>query len=166
MELPVPRNMWLRPFLPSPQAGTILLEVLVAIFVMGVGLLALLTLFPLGALEMARAIEDDRTAAVAADAVALSEAGERLILETSRFVETSLANGSVDPETAARLQEDYECLALQADALEVKALELQSVFPPDLIQPHLSLVLADIRSIKHRIIPIVRILSLFHTGPA
>jgi hypothetical protein len=37
-----------------------LLEVLVSIFIMGIGLLAILALFPLGALRMAQAIQDDR----------------------------------------------------------------------------------------------------------
>ncbi len=44
-----------------------LLEVLVAIFIMGVGLLAILTLFPLGALSMAQAVREDRAAAIAAN---------------------------------------------------------------------------------------------------
>src|SRR5262245_57116339 len=39
------------------EAGVTLVEVLAAIFVTGVGLLSLLALFPLGALEMARAIK-------------------------------------------------------------------------------------------------------------
>jgi hypothetical protein len=51
-----------------------LVEVLVAIFVTGVGLLALLALFPLGALTMAQAIKDDRTATAAANARAVAEA--------------------------------------------------------------------------------------------
>jgi hypothetical protein len=51
-----------------------LVEVLVAIFVMAIGLLALLTLFPLGALRMAQAIKDDRTAHAAANANAIAEA--------------------------------------------------------------------------------------------
>ena len=42
------------------RSGATLIEVLVAIFVMGIGLLALLTLFPLGALTMAQAIQNDR----------------------------------------------------------------------------------------------------------
>jgi type II secretory pathway pseudopilin PulG len=42
------------------RTGATLIEVLVAIFIMGIGLLALLTLFPLGALLMAQAIRDDR----------------------------------------------------------------------------------------------------------
>ena len=42
------------------RAGVTLIEVLVAIMITGVGLLALLTLFPLGALEMAQSFKDDR----------------------------------------------------------------------------------------------------------
>jgi hypothetical protein len=51
-----------------------LVEVLVAIFVMGIGLLALLALFPLGALSMAQAIKDDRTSHAAANGAAIAEA--------------------------------------------------------------------------------------------
>ena len=76
------------------EAGVALLEVLAAIFVMGVGLLALLTLFPLGALEMAQAIKDDRTAAVADNAAALAVEGQDLIKRTASFVTASLAAGS------------------------------------------------------------------------
>jgi prepilin-type N-terminal cleavage/methylation domain-containing protein len=47
------------------RRGFTLLEVLVSIFIMGVGLLALLTLFPLGAMSMARALQDDRAAQAA-----------------------------------------------------------------------------------------------------
>lgn len=39
-----------------------LIEALMAIFVMAIGLLALLTLFPLGAVQMAQALKDERTA--------------------------------------------------------------------------------------------------------
>jgi hypothetical protein len=45
-----------------------LVEVLVAIFIMAIGMMALLTLFPLGALRMAQAIQDDRCAQCAANA--------------------------------------------------------------------------------------------------
>jgi hypothetical protein len=51
-----------------------LLEVVLALFVMGIGLLALLTLFPLGALSMARALKDDRCATAAANADAIAAA--------------------------------------------------------------------------------------------
>src|SRR5208282_5511833 len=50
------------------RRGITLTEVLVAIFVTGLGLIALMTLFPLGALNMAQAIKDDRTAQAAANA--------------------------------------------------------------------------------------------------
>jgi prepilin-type N-terminal cleavage/methylation domain-containing protein len=56
----------------KPRPGVTLLEVLVAIFVMGIGLLAILVLFPLGALNMAQAIKDDRTAHCASTAAALA----------------------------------------------------------------------------------------------
>jgi hypothetical protein len=56
------------------RAATTLIEVLVAIFVMAIGLLTLLTLFPLGALSMGQAIKDDRCATAAANAAAIAEA--------------------------------------------------------------------------------------------
>ncbi|HWG42214.1 MAG TPA: prepilin-type N-terminal cleavage/methylation domain-containing protein [Gemmataceae bacterium] len=43
-----------------------LIEVLVAMFIMAIGMLALLTLFPLGAVSMAQALKDDRCASTAA----------------------------------------------------------------------------------------------------
>jgi prepilin-type N-terminal cleavage/methylation domain-containing protein len=46
----------------DPRPGVTLVEVLVAIFIMGIGLICLLTLFPLGIVNMAQAIKDDRTA--------------------------------------------------------------------------------------------------------
>ena len=54
------------------RQGATLIEVLVAIFVMGIGLIALLTLFPLGALRMAQAIQDDRCATAVKNAVAIA----------------------------------------------------------------------------------------------
>jgi prepilin-type N-terminal cleavage/methylation domain-containing protein len=50
------------------RKGVTLIEVLVAIFVMGIGLLALLTLFPIGVLRMAQAIHDSRSAQAAHNA--------------------------------------------------------------------------------------------------
>src|SRR5687768_12289862 len=50
------------------RPGATLIEVLVAIFVMALGMMALLTLFPLGALRMAQAIQDDRCAICAHNA--------------------------------------------------------------------------------------------------
>lgn len=50
------------------RSAVTLIEVLVSIFIMGVGLLALLTLFPLGALTMDQAIRADRAGAAARNA--------------------------------------------------------------------------------------------------
>jgi prepilin-type N-terminal cleavage/methylation domain-containing protein len=56
------------------RRGITLIEVLAAIFIMGVGLLAILTLFPVGAISMAQALRDDRGAQAAASASALANA--------------------------------------------------------------------------------------------
>src|SRR5579862_7466045 len=54
------------------RSGMTLMEVLIAIFVMGIGLLAVMAMFPLGASSMARAIKDDRAGHAAANAKALA----------------------------------------------------------------------------------------------
>jgi hypothetical protein len=144
----------------ATQAGSTLIEVLAAIFVMGIGLLAVATLFPLGALSMAQEIKDDRTAAIAAEATALSALGESVLSHTADFVEDSLSTGLVNPETAAHLREEYEHFQVRAADIEVQLEELQSVFPPQQIQRHLGPLLAQIRAIKLRVEPIIRILLL------
>src|SRR5262245_24748322 len=53
------------------RSGMTLIEVLVAIFIMAIGLLALLALFPLGMLRMAQALRDGRSAQAAPNAQAL-----------------------------------------------------------------------------------------------
>ncbi|GIW82830.1 MAG: hypothetical protein KatS3mg105_4637 [Gemmatales bacterium] len=53
-------------------SGVTLTEVLVSIFVMGIGLMSLLVLFPLGAMNMAQAIKDDRAAHAGANAAAIA----------------------------------------------------------------------------------------------
>src|SRR5438874_5498403 len=58
------------------RAGITLLEVLAAIFITGIGLLSLLTLFPLGALSFAQAITDDRAALAGGNAVATANAAD------------------------------------------------------------------------------------------
>jgi prepilin-type N-terminal cleavage/methylation domain-containing protein len=154
-------NGWLRRAGAASQRGVTLVEVLVAIFVSGIGLLALLTLFPLGALEMAQAIPDDRTAALADDALVLSQTGTELLSRTADFVEVSFASGSADPGTAARLREEYERLALQAEQLEVQLENLKSALPPEEIRVYLGPLSAQIRSIRRRTVFIIRILSFF-----
>jgi type II secretory pathway pseudopilin PulG len=56
----------------SRRSGITLLETLIAIFVTALGLLGLLALFPLGALDMARAIQNSRAAQAAANATAIA----------------------------------------------------------------------------------------------
>jgi hypothetical protein len=58
----------------GPRRATTLVEVLVAIFVMGIGCLAILAMFPLGAINMTRSIRDDRCAHAAANARAIGMA--------------------------------------------------------------------------------------------
>src|SRR5690349_13186232 len=48
-----------------------LTEVLIAIFLMGIGLMAILSLFPLGAAQMAQALKDQRCAEAGTNAAAL-----------------------------------------------------------------------------------------------
>jgi Prokaryotic N-terminal methylation motif len=57
------------------RSGATLIEVLVAIFIMGIGLIALLVLFPLGALRMAKAIQDDRCSQATLTASSLANLG-------------------------------------------------------------------------------------------
>lgn len=54
------------------RSGATLVEVLVAIFVMGIGLIAVLALFPLGVIRMAQAIQDNHTANIAFNAESIA----------------------------------------------------------------------------------------------
>src|SRR4051812_3715730 len=56
----------------AARRGVTLVEVLIAIFLMGIGLMAILSLFPLGAAQMAQAIKDQRCAEAATNADALA----------------------------------------------------------------------------------------------
>jgi hypothetical protein len=56
------------------RSGTTLIEVLVAIFVTAIGLLGLLALFPLGAVNMAQAVQNSRCAQAAANAFSFAQA--------------------------------------------------------------------------------------------
>ena len=147
----------------ATQAGSTLVEILIAIFIMGVGLLASLTLFTQGAIDMAEAVTDDRSAAIAEEASALGQAGEALVSRTANFVQLSLSTGSVDTVAATRLREEYEQLALQAAAMELRLDELMTVFPSPVIQRRVPPLSALIRAIEHWIGAIARLLSLLET---
>jgi len=82
-----PLTTHLSPLLRHRRSGVTLTETLVAIFVCGLGLMALMTLFPIGALNMAQALKDDRTAHAAANAASILRSVWRVSLE----------NGQIDP---------------------------------------------------------------------
>ncbi|HEY2910597.1 MAG TPA: hypothetical protein VGI99_10140 [Gemmataceae bacterium] len=52
----------------APRRGMSMAEVLVALFIMALGVIAILTLFPVGMLQIGQALKDDRTAQCAAQA--------------------------------------------------------------------------------------------------
>jgi hypothetical protein len=158
MDLTGSRNSW--PARCATDAGITLIEVLAVVFILGVGLLAELTLFPVGALEMAQAIQDDRTGAVAAEATEFARAGAELIARTAKFVEDGIAEGAVDPDAAAALRSEYDALQQQAAALEVQLEALQTAFPPEEIQRYLGPLLGSLRAIEGRVEPIIRLLLL------
>ena len=60
---------------------------------------------------------------------------------------------------AARLRDEYEHFQEQASDLEADLKELGDVFPPARIQRYLGPLLAQIRAIRLRVIPIVVILQ-------
>jgi hypothetical protein len=71
------------------------MEVLVAIFIMAIGLLALLALFPLGALTMAQAIKDSRSAQSVQVASSISES-QQIRNDPNIFI---FSGNSLDPFT-------------------------------------------------------------------
>jgi hypothetical protein len=85
------------------RSGTTLVEVLVSIFVMGIGLLALLTLFPVGALHMAQAIRDDLTTHAGYDGAAIAEAKD-LRNDSNIVSPTNAFNLYTQPDQSAQPQ--------------------------------------------------------------
>ncbi|MGF1578097.1 MAG: prepilin-type N-terminal cleavage/methylation domain-containing protein [Gemmataceae bacterium] len=82
------------------RAGATLVEVLVAIFVMGIGLLALLTMFPIGILTMQQAIIDQRTAHVVQNAVEIAEIKDIRngpFVDRAAFPQAALTSPFVNP---------------------------------------------------------------------
>ena len=144
----------------SSSSGSTLVEVLAAIFVMAIGLLSLLVLFPLGALSMAEAVKDDRAATIASQANAFSEAGADLLLRTQEFARESLLKGSVDVDVAALLDQKYEQLALDATYIELQLEDLQSSLPPPQARRYTAPLLAEIRLIQRRISLVRKLLAL------
>jgi Tfp pilus assembly protein PilV len=82
---------------PRRRAVT-LVEVLIAIFLMAIGLMAILTLFPLGASQMAQALKDQRCAEAATNAEAMGRVIWKQACDTDvntgspKFWDTTAAN--------------------------------------------------------------------------
>src|SRR5262245_8538599 len=150
--------------LAARESGITLIEVLTAIFIMGVGLLAVLTLFPLGALDMAQAIKDDRAQQIAVQAAEFSAAAEKAISQTTDFVQESLVKGSVDFTKASELQAEYQQLTVEAADIELQIDELQSALPHPQIQRYAAPLKAQIRWIGQRLQRIDRL--FFRLGSA
>ena len=131
----------------ADRTAITLVEVLVAIFIIGVGLLALLTLFPLGALELAQAIKDDRAGTIAAESQVLSDAGLEVLGRTSDFLDEA-SQGNVDRQEAAALQLQYEDLADAATVIEGQLLELRPSVPKRRVRPKVEVLLAQVRAIE------------------
>jgi hypothetical protein len=74
------------------RPGITLLEVLSAIFITGIGLLSLLTLFPLGALQMSRALQDERTAMAGANGQAIANA---VVLRLDPDIQAAMLNQQI-----------------------------------------------------------------------
>jgi prepilin-type N-terminal cleavage/methylation domain-containing protein len=77
------------------RPGITLIEVLVAIFIMAIGLLALLTLFPLGALRMSQALMYDRAASAASEGANICDAFN--IRKDGQYDSALLASGKPAP---------------------------------------------------------------------
>jgi hypothetical protein len=108
----------------SRRNGTTLVEVLVAIFIMAIGLLTLLTLFPLGALSMAQAIKDDRTAHAAASGAAIAEACN---IRNDPLVLQAFTNPGIVPPA----QQDGSSYPVFVDPIAVEVLNINrlAAFP-------------------------------------
>src|SRR5262245_34551851 len=124
MQPPTLADRSVRPHFAS-EAGVTLVEVLAAIVVTGIGLLSLLALFPLGAIETARAIKSDRTAVVAAHAEDLGSTGQALVSRTVTFAQISMSKGSADLTEAEKLRDRYKQLAEDSVEMELELANLQ-----------------------------------------
>lgn len=74
------------------RRGTSLMEVLIAIFVLALGLVSLLTLFPIGLVQMAKSVQDERAAELAGNAASYMR-----MMWKSMCEEASTLGGNNDP---------------------------------------------------------------------
>jgi prepilin-type N-terminal cleavage/methylation domain-containing protein len=146
------------------RRGVTLLEVLVAIYIAGIGLLALLVLFPLGMLSMAQAVQDDRVATLAAESVALSKAGTVLASRTIEYVIASADAGAADPQMAADLRSEFEELEAWAADLEGRLIDIKPLVQGRRTRKQFVASLAQIRAIQSLTAETVELLRLLE-GP-
>jgi prepilin-type N-terminal cleavage/methylation domain-containing protein len=91
------------------RAGLTLVEVLVAIFIVAIGLLAIMTLFPLGIMNYAQAIQDDRVAQAAGNATSVAN---MLDLRNSNVVNAAFKVNN--PPTAVYVDPWYASIGVGA----------------------------------------------------
>ena len=149
---------------PVGRRGYTLLEVLAAIFIMGVGLLAILTLFPVGALELARAIQDDRATAVAQRAVALSQAGQEVLARTRAFAFQSLIRGRADSKTAGILRRDYQQLLAESGEIEYQLGSLRTLISDPRHHRLLDTLLSQVQYLKTGFSTMAYFMQLLENG--
>lgn len=102
------------------RSGVTLLEVLVAIFVMAIGLLALLTLFPLGALRMQQAIQQQKCIDAGYNAAGIGEM-KSIAQDTSLLLVPS--DGFLNPGLAGtpNAHPNYPSYPVLVDPIGVRA---------------------------------------------
>jgi hypothetical protein len=81
------------------RPGLSLTEVLVALFIMGIGCIAILTLFPLGALNMAQAFRDDRCTQGASQADASLRSYVKTARDTGRLNSEKFVEALTNPDS-------------------------------------------------------------------
>lgn len=113
------------------RRGLSLLEVLVAIFVMAIGMLSLLVLFPLGALSMAQAIKDNRCLVAASNARAMAISRDyRNDANVVTSMTTGLPAGYDGPSRPAYLDPVGISLSMGPLGRRIPRCTLQTLQPP------------------------------------
>ena len=84
------------------RSGLSITEVLVALFVVAIGMTALLALFPVGAIQMGRAVKDDRAGHLAANAAGKMRALWKYLATSTDLQQMSYAEASSTPNAPLR----------------------------------------------------------------
>jgi|SRR5262245_14307801 len=149
---------------PSRRPGVTLLEVLVAIFITGIGLLALINLFSLAVLNMAQRVNDDRMGKIVLQTDALVAAADVLLPATGDFLAASLNQGSADPQAAGELRVGYEKLGDLAADLEARLKDIAPIVQDPVARKQLRIALDAIERIQAATAIMEELLTLLETG--